>query len=144
MSFNQCTFVGNLGRDPEMKFLPNGNAICNFSLGVSEKWKTKDGDQKEHTEWVRCTVYGKLAEVCGKYLTKGKQALVQGRMQTRKWTDKEGNDRYTTEIIVDTMKMLGGRPDGSRENSGGWDDAKREAQRPQQKQDESFDEDIPF
>lgn len=138
---NQCTFIGNLGRDPETRHLPNGNAVCNFSLGVSEKWKSKEGEQKEHTEWVRCTTYGKLAEICGQYLSKGSQALVQGRMQTKKWTDKEGNDRYTTEIIVDTMKMLGSKRDA---NAGGWDDAKRDAQRPQGKRVESFDDDIPF
>lgn len=109
-SLNQCQFIGNLGRDPETRYLPSGESVCNFSIGVG--WKTKD---KEGTEWVNVTAFSKLAEICGQYLKKGSHVFIQGRMQTRKWQDKEGNDRYTTEIIADKMQMLGGRPESAPE-----------------------------
>lgn len=107
-SLNQCSFIGNVGKDPEMKFLPNGDAVANFSLAVTEKWK-KDGEAQERTEWVRCVAFRKLGEIVGEYVKKGAPLYVQGKMSTRKWTDKDGNDRYSTEIIVDQLQMLGRR-----------------------------------
>lgn len=103
-SLNHCNFIGNLGRDPELRFTPSGDAICNFSIACG--WKTKD---KEGTEWIRCTAFGKLAEICGQYLKKGSQVYIAGRMTTRKWKNKEGVDQYSTEINVDQMQMLGGK-----------------------------------
>ena len=105
-SLNQCNFIGNLGKDPEMRTMTNGKAVTNFSIAVTEKW-TSNGEKKERTEWVRVTAYDKLAEVCAKYLTKGKPVFISGKMQTRSWEDKDGNTRYTTEIIVNNMVMLG-------------------------------------
>lgn len=106
---NQCNFIGRLGRDPETRFSADGKAICNFSIGVSSSWAAKDGSGKqESTEWVRVSAFGKLAEICGEYLKKGSQVFVCGKMKTRKWSDKEGQDKYTTEIIADQMQMLGG------------------------------------
>ena len=104
---NRCEFIGRLGRDPETRFMPNGDAVCNFSVAVG--WKSKD---KEGTEWVRVNAYKQLAEICGKYLTKGSQVYVSGRMATRKWTDKDGQERYSTEINLDQMQMLGSKPEG--------------------------------
>ena len=105
-SLNQCNFIGNLGKDPEMRFMTNGKAVTNFSIAVTEKW-TSNGEKKERTEWVRVTAYDKLAEVCAKYLTKGKPVFISGKMQTRSWEDKDGNTRYTTEIVANNMVMLG-------------------------------------
>ena len=100
---NSCSFIGRSGKDPELRYLPNGDAVANFSIACGWKSKEKDG-----TEWVRCTTFGKLAEIIGKYVTKGKQVFVSGRMQTRKWQNKEGQDQYTTEIVVERMQLLGG------------------------------------
>ena len=105
---NLCQFIGRLGKDPEGKFLGNGDAVSNFSIAVG--WK---GKEKEGTEWVRVTAFGKLAESCNEYLRKGSQVYIAGRMSTRKWTDKDGQDRYTTEINADRMQMLGGKPDAA-------------------------------
>lgn len=104
---NRCEFIGRLGRDPETRFMQNGDAVCNFSVAVG--WKSKE---KEGTEWVRVNAYKQLAEICGKYLTKGSQVYVSGRMATRKWTDKDGQERYSTEINLDQMQMLGSKPEG--------------------------------
>ncbi len=108
-SLNRCTFIGNLGKDPETRYMPDGGAITNFSIGVNESWKDKNGDKQEKTEWVRCSAFQKLAEICGEYLKKGSLVYIEGRLQTRKWQDKDGADRYTTEIVVDKMVMLGGK-----------------------------------
>ena len=105
-SLNQCNFIGNLGKDPEMRTMANGKAVTNFSIAVTEKW-TSNGEKKERTEWVKVTAYDKLAEICAKYLAKGKPVFISGKMQTRQWEDKDGNTRYTTEIIVNNMVMLG-------------------------------------
>lgn len=105
-SLNQCNFIGNLGKDPEMRTMTNGKAVTNFSIAVTEKW-TSNGEKKERTEWVRVTAYDKLAEVCAKYLTKGKPVFISGKIQTRSWEDKDGNTRYTTEIVANNMVMLG-------------------------------------
>lgn len=105
-ALNQCNFIGNLGKDPEMRTMVNGKAVTNFSIAVTEKW-TSNGEKKERTEWVRVTAYDKLAEVCAKYLGKGKPVFISGKMQTRQWEDKNGNTRYTTEIVANNMVMLG-------------------------------------
>ena len=111
-SVNKVILVSNLGRDPETRFLPSGEAVCNFSIATTEKWKDKSGEMKEQTEWHRISAFGKTAEVCGEYLHKGSLVYIEGRIQTRKWVDKDGNERYTTEIRCDRMQMLGGKPQG--------------------------------
>jgi len=109
-SVNKVIIVGNLGRDPETRYMPNGEAVTNIAVATTESWKDKNtGEKKELTEWHRITFYRRLAEIAGQYLKKGSQVYVEGRLQTRKWQDKDGNDRYTTEIIADTMQMLGSR-----------------------------------
>ena len=112
-SVNKVIIVGNLGRDPETKYMPNGEAVTNIAVATTESWKDKNsGEKKELTEWHRITFYRKLAEIAGQYLKKGSQVYIEGRLQTRKWQDKDGSDRYTTEIIADTMQMLGSRQGG--------------------------------
>jgi single-strand DNA-binding protein len=109
-SVNKVIIVGNLGRDPETRYMPNGEAVTNITVATTESWKDKNtGEKKELTEWHRIVFYRKLAEIAGQYLKKGSQVYIEGRLQTRKWTDKEGVERYTTEIIADTMQMLGSR-----------------------------------
>jgi single-strand DNA-binding protein len=108
-SVNKCIFIGNLGRDPEIRYMPSGDAVANFSIACTENFKDKSGEKQEKTEWVRIAMFGKLAEIAGEYLKKGSSVYVEGRMQTRKWTNKEGQDQYTTEIVADRMQMLGGR-----------------------------------
>lgn len=109
-SVNKVIIVGNLGRDPETRYMPNGEAVTNIAVATTESWKDKNsGEKKELTEWHRITFYRRLAEVAGQYLKKGSQVYIEGRLQTRKWTDKENIERYTTEIIADTMQMLGSR-----------------------------------
>ena len=113
-SVNKAIIVGNLGRDPETRYMPNGEAVTKIAVATTENWKDKQtGEKKELTEWHRITFYRKLAEIAGQYLKKGSQVYIEGRLQTRKWTDKDGNERYTTEIIADTMQMLGGGPKSS-------------------------------
>jgi single-strand DNA-binding protein len=111
-SVNKVILVGNLGKDPESRYLPDGGAVCNFSVATTDKWKDKTGEQQERTEWHRVSTFAKLAEICGEYLKKGSQVYIEGRLQTRKWQDKEGHDRYTTEIVADRMQMLGSRSGG--------------------------------
>lgn len=108
-SVNKVILVGNLGRDPEVRYMPDGAAIANISVATTDAWKDKNGEKQERTEWHRVAFFGKLAEIAGEYLKKGSQVYVEGRLQTRKWQDKEGQDRYTTEIVADRMQMLGGR-----------------------------------
>jgi single-strand DNA-binding protein len=114
-SVNKVILIGNLGRDPEVRYLPSGDAVANFSIATTEKWKDKSGDMQEQTEWHRISFFGRQAEICGEYLRKGSSVYVEGRLQTRKWTDKDGNERSTTEIRGDRMQMLGGRGGGSAE-----------------------------
>lgn len=120
---NKVILVGHLGKDPEMRYAASGLAIANFSLATSENRKDKEGNKETKTEWHRIVAFGKLAEICGEYLNKGKQIYIEGRIQTNKWEDKEGNTRYTTEIIASTMQMLGSKGDngggGSYAGSGG-------------------------
>ncbi|MDG6098736.1 single-stranded DNA-binding protein [Alteromonas sp. ZYF713] len=117
---NKVILVGNLGNDPEVRYMPNGNAVANLSLATSESWKDQQGQMQERTEWHRLTMYRRLAEIAGEYLKKGSQIYVEGKLQTRKWQDQQGQDRYTTEIIVDQMQMLGGREGGQGGQSGGY------------------------
>lgn len=112
-SVNKVILVGNLGKDPEVRFMPNGEAVANFSIATTDSWKDKAGAKQERTEWHNIVMYRKLAEIAGEYLKKGRPVYVEGRLQTRKWQDKEGNDRYTTEIICDQMQMLGGKDSAS-------------------------------
>ena len=114
-SVNKVILIGNLGRDPEVRYLPSGDAVANFSIATTEKWKDKNGEMQEQTEWHRIAFFGRQAEICGEYLRKGSSVYVEGRLQTRKWTDKDGNERTTTEIRGDRMQMLGGRGGGSAE-----------------------------
>jgi len=110
-SVNKVILVGNLGRDPEVRYMPNGEAVCNFSIATTENWKDKSGVKQEKTEWHNIVMYRKLAEIAGEYLKKGRPVYVEGRLQTRKW-EKDGVTRYTTEIIADNMQMLGSKGDG--------------------------------
>jgi len=111
-SVNKVILVGHLGADPEIRYLPSGEAVANLRLATTDVWKDKDGNKQEATEWHRISFFGRQAEVCGQYLKKGAQIYVEGSIRTRKWQDKEGQDRYTTEIRGDRMQMLGGRPAG--------------------------------
>jgi single-strand DNA-binding protein len=108
-SLNKVMVIGNLGRDPEVRYMPDGQAITNVSVATTETWKDKGGEKQEHTEWHRVAFFGKLAEIAGEYLKKGSQVYVEGKIRTRKWQDKEGQDRYTTEIVAERMQMLGSR-----------------------------------
>ncbi len=114
-SVNKVILVGNLGRDPETRYSPDGAAITNVTIATSDRWKDKtSGEMKEATEWHRVVFFGRLAEIAGEYLKKGRSVYVEGKLRTRKWTDKDGNDKYTTEVVADNMQML-----GSREGMGG-------------------------
>jgi single-strand DNA-binding protein len=117
-SVNKVIIVGNLGRDPETRYMPSGDALTNIAVATTDKWKDKaSGEQKESTEWHRVAFFGKLAEIAGQYLKKGSQVYIEGKLRTRKWTDKDGVEKYTTEIIADTMQMLGSRPQGGGDGS---------------------------
>lgn len=131
-SVNKVILVGSLGRDPETRFMPNGEAVTNFSMATSESWKDKAGVKQEKTEWHNIVAYRKLAEIMGEYLKKGSSVYIEGRLQTRKW-EKDGVTRYSTEIVADSMQMLGGKADGEHgktqrqdqkpnETSNGFDD----------------------
>lgn len=109
-SVNKVILIGNLGKDPETRYMSSGDAVTNISMATTDVWKDKNGEKREKTEWHRVTFYRKLAEIAGEYLKKGRPVYVEGRLETRKWTDKNGIDRYTTEIIATDMKMLGSRP----------------------------------
>lgn len=108
MSVNKVILLGRLGQDPELKYTPGGSPVCNFSLATTESWTDKAGAKQEKTEWHRVVVWGKLAELCNQYLSKGRQAFLEGRLQTRSWDDKDGNKRYTTEILASTVQFIGG------------------------------------
>ena len=133
---NQCNFIGRLGRDPEVRYMPTGDTVATFSIAVG--WKSKD---KEGAEWVNITAFGKLGEICGQYLKTGSQVFISGRFKTEKYTDREGIERYTSKIIADTMQMLGGKRDGegAAENAGPRNAASRPAPN-----FSDMDDDIPF
>ena len=159
-SVNKVILIGNLGKDPETRYLPSGDAVANFSIATTEKFKDKSGAMQEHTEWHRISFFGRQAEIAGEYLKKGSPVYVEGRIRTRKWQDKEGNDRYSTEIVGDRMQLLGGRGgsesmqrepamagsgDGGGMRGGGGSGG--EARKPAGKKGGGFDEmddDIPF
>lgn len=112
---NLCHFIGRLGRDPEMRYMPGGDAVANLSIAVGKSWKTKSGEKEDRVTWVNIVAFRQLAEIMGKYLSKGSMIYVSGELQVRRWEDKEGNTRYTTEIVANQMQMLGGRGDTARE-----------------------------
>lgn len=151
---NKAILIGNLGNDPDIRYTSNGKAVANISLATAETWRDKEsGEQQERTEWHRVVFFGRLAEIVGEYLKKGSQIYVEGRLQTNKWQDKEGNDRYTTEIIANEMQMLGGRGGGSQGGGQGgsnnsYDQSaagnKPAGARPAGKPADDFDDDIPF
>jgi single-strand DNA-binding protein len=125
-SVNKVILIGNLGQDPETRYMPSGKAVANFTLATNEVWKDKQtGEKQERTEWHRVSLFDKVAEIAGMYLRKGSSVYIEGRLQTRKWQDKDGQDRYTTEIIASEMKMLGGRSD-----SGGPSEPAAQRQQP--------------
>lgn len=148
-SVNKVILVGNLGADPEMRYMNNGDAVCNIKVATSDSWKDKQtGDKKEATEWHRVVFFRQLAEIAGKYLKKGSSVYVEGKLTTRKWQDKEGNDRYTTEITGNEMKMLGGRQDGDGESAPRQQESRtaQSASSAAKKKPmfEDMDDDIPF
>lgn len=126
---NKVILIGNLGSNPEVRFTPGGQAVANFRIATNESWTDKQGQKQERTEWHRIVVWGKLAELCGEYLTKGRQCFIEGKLQTREWTDKEGKKNYTTEVVAQNVQFLGGKGEGAgagagprRAASGGADD----------------------
>lgn len=150
---NSCSFIGRLGNDPEIKYLQDGTAVASISIGCSEKWTDKaSGQKKEKTEWIRCSAFGKLAEIIGEYLRKGALVYVSGKMQTRKYQDQSGQDRYSTEIVLSEMKMLGGKSDSqSPQQQGGYQQPQQQVQQRVQQQpqynepQQDWDDDrIPF
>ena len=145
-SVNKVILLGNLGKDPEQRFMPNGDAVANFSIATTENYKDKNGEKQEKTEWHNIVIYGKLAEIAGQYLKKGSPVYIEGRIQTRKWQDKEGADRYTTEIVASAMQMLGGKQEGQQQASAPQQRTQqRQQQRPAQQNYAAFDDvDIPF
>jgi len=132
-SLNKVMLIGNLGKDPEVRYTAGGTAVASFSLATSEKFKGKTGEWEEKTEWHNITLWARLAEIAGEYLSKGKTVYIEGRLQTRKWQDKDGKDRYTTEIVGEKMQMLSGKGEGGGGNSGGGGGG-RPAQRPSQQE----------
>jgi len=159
-SVNKVILVGNLGRDPEVRYTPDGAAICNVSIATTNTWKDKNsGERREETEWHRVVFYNRLAEIAGEYLRKGRAVYVEGRLKTRKWQDKDsGQDRYATEIVADQMQMLGGRDSGA-EGGGGsssyggteYGGARQQTSRPAPAQQApaaanlaDMDDDVPF
>jgi len=144
---NKVILVGNLGKDPEVRYMPNGNAVANITIATSESWKDKQsGEQQEKTEWHRVVMFRRLGEIAGEYLKKGSQVYIEGKLQTRKWQDNSGNDRYTTEIVASEMQMLGSRGGGG---SAGFSQDSAPAQSapqsaPQPAAAGEFDDDIPF
>lgn len=147
MSVNKVILLGRLGQDPELKYTPGGSPVCNFSLATTESWTDKSGQKQEKTEWHRVVVWGKLAELCNQYLSKGRQAFLEGRLQTRAWDDKDGNKRYTTEILASTVQFIGG-PSANANNTANVDTSYAQSAPAQDYQiasDASFAaDDIPF
>ena len=153
-SVNKVILIGNLGRDPEVRYAPSGSAICNVTIATSRQWKDKtSGERQEETEWHRVVFYDRLAEIAGEYLKKGRPVYVEGRLKTRKWTDKDGVEKYTTEIVADQMQLLGSREgmgDGESRGSApaarpaGGSGASRPAPQKSSTSFDDMDDDIPF
>ncbi len=155
-SVNKVILVGNLGRDPETRYMPDGGAITNISIATTSQWKDKSGEKQEQTEWHRVAFFGKLAEIAGEYLKKGSQVYVEGKLRTRKWQDKDGVEKYTTEVLADSMQMLGSRggmgggdaggaPEyATRAPAGGGSSAKPAASKGGAAKFDDMDDDIPF
>lgn len=149
-SLNKVIIIGHLGRDPESRYMPSGEQVTSISVATTESWKDKSGNKQEQTEWHRIAFFGKLAEIAGQYLKKGSQVYVEGRIRTRKYTDRDGVERYQTQIIADTMQMLGSKQDGSTQPAGtkqpaqrnSYAEAKDTGRMPYQHADD--DSDIPF
>jgi single-strand DNA-binding protein len=142
---NKVILVGNLGADPEVRYMPNGGAVANVTVATTESWKDKQsGENQEKTEWHRVVFFARLAEIVGEYLKKGSQIYVEGRLQTRKWQDKNGQDRYTTEIVANEMQMLGGRGESTGSFGGGKQSSQPEPAGAPSGGPEDFDDDIPF
>ena len=138
---NKVIVVGNLGQDPETRYMPSGSAVTNLRIATNESWKDKQtGEQKDRTEWHSVAMFGRLAEIAAEYLRKGSQVYIEGKLRTRKWQDKDGNDRYTTEIIADEMQMLGSRSGGGAPAMGDSPPASP----PPKPSGDDFDDDIPF
>ncbi|QED27769.1 single-stranded DNA-binding protein [Microvenator marinus] len=143
MSLNKVMLIGRLGSDPELRYTQGGQPVANFNLATNERWNDKNGQSQERTEWHRVVVWGKLAELCEKYLKKGRQAYVEGRLQTNSWDDKDGNKRYTTEVVAQTVQFLDGGSSGGGGGPSGRDDGPGPG--PESNFDQSFnDDDIPF
>ncbi|OCG56981.1 single-stranded DNA-binding protein [Gilliamella sp. Nev5-1] len=141
---NRVILVGNLGQDPEVRYMSNGNAVANLSLATSETWKDKQtGEQKDRTEWHRVVIFGKLAEIANEYVKKGAQVYIEGQLQTRKWQDQSGNDHYTTEVVVNpiggTLQIL-----GSRDNNNASQTQQKQQQQTTTQHQDTFDDNIPF
>jgi len=145
---NKVIIVGNVGGDPETRYMPSGSAVTNLTIATNESWKDKQtGEQKERTEWHRVAMFNRLAEIAAEYLRKGSQVYIEGKLRTRKWQDKSGQDRYTTEIIADEMQMLGGRGgSGGGQQGGGQQGGGQQGggNAPPQPGPDDFDDDIPF
>ena len=144
---NKVILIGNLGQDPEVRYMPNGGAVCNITVATSETWKDKNtGENQERTEWHRVVLFRRLAEIAGEYLKKGSKVFLEGRLQTRKWQDQQGQDRYTTEIVADEMQMLDSRGGGSADFRPSQSNAApQSSQQPQNAPaDGGFEDDIPF
>ena len=141
---NKVILVGHLGQDPDVRAMPSGSSVANLSLATNEQWRDKNtGEQQERTEWHRLALFGRLAEIAGQYLRKGAQVYVEGRLRTRKWQDRDGHDRYSTEIVVNEMQMLGGRG-GASQAGPDRPSAPAESREPASRADMPFDDDIPF
>lgn len=139
---NKVIVVGNLGQDPETRYMPSGSAVTNLRIATNESWKDKQtGEQKDRTEWHSVAMFGRLAEIAAEYLRKGSQVYIEGKLRTRKWQDKDGNDRYTTEIVADEMQMLGSRSGGGAPS---MSDAPPPSAPPSKSSGDDFDDDIPF
>jgi single-strand DNA-binding protein len=140
---NKVILIGNLGQDPETRYMPSGSAVTNFTVATNESWKDKQtGEQKDRTEWHRVAMFNRLAEIAAEYLRKGSQVYIEGKLRTRKWQDRDGNDRWTTEVIADEMQMLGGRGGGSAPMN--QDPGPGSAPAPSGSGSDDFDDDIPF
>lgn len=146
-SVNKVIIIGNLGKDPELRHLQNGDVVASFSIATTEQWKDKGGEKKEHTEWHRCIAWRRLGEIVGQYAKKGTQMYIEGKLQTRKWQDKDGQDRFSTEIVVGEMKLLGNRvasPD-DRSSHGGPEKRQDDANPPPKRSSfDDMEDDVPY